>query len=135
MHWKIKCTAFEKTQIIFCPENVPAFSATPIRGKFSCELGSEYLIDLDLYLQPLGIRLSSDGTTSVAELSIRLLKTCLRQASLHDRRMWPQYLPQCIHVINSLPLYGTKISRNLLCYNSNIYQNLVYTQVASNIDS
>ena len=103
--------------------------------QISCDLGSDYLINLYQYLQPLGIRLTSDGTgvkstTSVAELSIRLLKTCLRQASLHDPRMWPQYLPQCVQVINSLPLYDTKISRNLLYYNPNIYQSLVYTQFA-----
>ena len=103
--------------------------------QISCDLGSEYLLNLDQYLQPLNIRLTSDGsgvksTTSVAELSIRLLKTCLRQASLHDPRMWPQYLPQCIQVINSLPLYDTKISRNLLYCNPNIYQSLVYSQFA-----
>ena len=114
MHWKIRCTKFEKPQIFFCPENAPAyfFCCNTHLRQISCDLGSEYLINLDLYLQQLGIRLTRDGsgvksTTSIAELSISLLKTCLRQASLHDPRMWPQYLPQCIHVINSLPLYDT----------------------------
>ena len=101
--------------------------------QISCDLGSEYLLNLDQFLQKMGIRLTSDGTnikstTSVAELSIRLLKTALRQTSLHNPRLWPQYLPQCIQVINSLPLYDTKVSRNMLFYNPQIYQNMVYAQ-------
>ena len=74
--------------------------------QISCDLGTEYLLTLDQYLQKMAIRLTSDGTnikstTSVAELSIRLLKTALRQTSLHDPRLWPQYLPQCVQIINS----------------------------------
>ena len=101
--------------------------------QISCDLGSEYLLSLDQFLQTMGIKLTSQGTnikstTSIAELSIRLLKTALRQTSLHDPRLWPQYLPQCIQVINSLPLYDTKVSRNMLFYNPQIYQNMVYAQ-------
>ena len=114
-------------QLYLCCNNHPR--------QISSDLGSEYLLNLDQYLQKLGIRLASDGTnvkstTSVAELSIRLLKTALRQASLHDPRLWPQYLPQCIQIINSLPLYDTKVSRNMLYYNPRIYQNMVYAQFA-----
>ena len=98
-------------------------------------MGTEYSLNLDKFLQPLNIRLTSDetcvkSTTSVVEMSIRILKTCLRQASLHNPRLWPQYLPQCLQIINSLPLYDTGVSRNLLFFNPNIYQSLVYAQVA-----
>ena len=73
----------------------------------SVDMGTEFSVNLDRFLQPLNIRLTSDGTgvkstTFVAEMSIRLLKTCLRQASLHNPRLWPQYLPQCLQIINSL---------------------------------
>ena len=56
----------------------------PHPRQISCDMGTEFSVNLDKFLQPLNFRLTSDGTgikstTTVAEMSIRLFKTSARR--------------------------------------------------------
>jgi hypothetical protein len=103
-------------------------SSHPFPAEFKCDMGSEFMKDLDSFLAGFNISLNaskpySKGSSSNSESAIRLVKAALRQLCLTHTHNWPEMIPLLVQGINSTGLYGTSTTRSMLYFSPYSYSN------------
>ena len=92
------------------------------------DMGTEFCQDLQNFLSKYNILHTAvkpfkKGSTSQAEVCIKLAKQGLRQLCLANQKTWPELIPNLVQGLNAAPLSGTKVSRNQLFYSPFSHQN------------